>query len=81
MLKKLCPYHKGPMKHTLEECTILRRCFSRQDPPKGDTEKKAAGGKDDDEQKDDGFPKVQNCFMIFGVPLMRLTTRQRKCEH
>jgi hypothetical protein len=32
------------MKHNLEECTILRRYFSRQGPPKGDTEKKEEGG-------------------------------------
>jgi len=24
MLKKPCPYHNGPTKHALEECTILR---------------------------------------------------------
>jgi len=24
MLKKPCPYHRGPTKHTLEECTVLR---------------------------------------------------------
>ena len=23
MLKKPCPYHRGPTKHTLKECTIL----------------------------------------------------------
>jgi len=23
MLKKPCPYHQGPVKHTLEECTML----------------------------------------------------------
>ena len=25
MLKKPCPYHRGPTKHTQEECTVLRR--------------------------------------------------------
>ena len=25
MLKKPCPYHRGPTKHTLEECTVLRQ--------------------------------------------------------
>jgi hypothetical protein len=28
MLKKPCPYHKGPTKHTLEECTMMQRYFS-----------------------------------------------------
>jgi hypothetical protein len=25
MLKESCPYHQGPVKHTLEECVMLRR--------------------------------------------------------
>jgi hypothetical protein len=73
MLKKLCPYYKGPTKHTLEECTILRRYFSRQGPPKGDAEKKPGEGKDDDEQKDGDFREVRNCFMIFGGSSAYLT--------
>jgi len=28
MLKKPCPYHKGPTKHTLKECTVLRRYYT-----------------------------------------------------
>jgi len=28
MLKKPCPYHRGPTKHTLEECTVLRRYYT-----------------------------------------------------
>jgi hypothetical protein len=27
MLKESCPYHQGPVKHTLEECIMLRRYF------------------------------------------------------
>ena len=41
MLKKLCPYHRGPTKHTLEECTVLRRYYTdviakegAEEPPK-----------------------------------------------
>jgi hypothetical protein len=29
MLKELCPYHQGPVKHTLEECVMLRRYFHK----------------------------------------------------
>ena len=29
MLKKPCPYHQGPVKHTLEECTMLRRYYAK----------------------------------------------------
>jgi hypothetical protein len=32
MLKESCPYHRGPVKHTLEECDMLRRYFIRRDP-------------------------------------------------
>jgi hypothetical protein len=33
MLKEPCPYHQGPVKHTLEECVMLRRHFHRAGPP------------------------------------------------
>jgi hypothetical protein len=33
MLKELCPYHQGPVKHTLEECVMLRRYFHKAWPP------------------------------------------------
>ena len=29
MLKKPCPYHKGKVNHTLEECDMLRKYFNR----------------------------------------------------
>jgi hypothetical protein len=29
MLKEPCPYHQGPVKHTLEECAMLRATFTR----------------------------------------------------
>jgi hypothetical protein len=49
MLKELCPYHQGPVKHTLEECVMLRRYFhkagSRQKTAraKATTRRRAAG--------------------------------------
>jgi hypothetical protein len=33
MLKEPCPYHQGPVKHTLEECVMLRRHFHKAGPP------------------------------------------------
>jgi hypothetical protein len=39
MLKESCPYHRGPVKHTLEECDMLRRYFNKAEPS-------AEGGKD-----------------------------------
>ena len=38
MLKESCPYHQGPVKHTLEECVMLWRYFHKAGPP-------AEGGK------------------------------------
>ena len=70
MLKKPCPYHQGPVKHALEDCSMLRHY--RDDAAK----QKSVGDRDDD--KDNGFPKVRNAFMIFGGPSACLTVRQRK---
>ena len=64
MLKKPCPYHQGPVKHTLEECTMLRRYYAKLGLPDDDARKKGTGDRDND--KDDGFPEVHNAFMIFG---------------
>jgi hypothetical protein len=33
MLKESCPYHQGPVKHTLEECVMLWRYFHKAGPP------------------------------------------------
>ena len=29
MLKKPCPYHKGPVNHTLEQCEMLKKYYNR----------------------------------------------------
>jgi hypothetical protein len=44
MLKESCPYHRGPVKHTLEECDMLRRYFIKAGPS-------AEGGKDQGDNK------------------------------
>jgi hypothetical protein len=64
MLKESCPYHKGPVKHTLKECDMLRRYFNKDGPS-------AEGGKDQGNNKKGGdkeeeFLEVHNCFMIYG---------------
>ena len=74
MLKKPCPYHQGPVKHALEECTMLRRYYAKLELPDDDAKRKGTGN------KDDGFPKVHNTFMIFGGPSACLTACQRKRE-
>ena len=36
MLKKPCPYHQGPVKHALEDCSMLRRYYARLGLPDDD---------------------------------------------
>jgi hypothetical protein len=78
MLKESCPYHQGPVKHTLEECAMLRRHFHKAEPP-------AEGGRarDDDKKEDHKageFPEVHDCFMIYGGQVANASTRHRKQE-
>jgi hypothetical protein len=78
MLKEPCPYHQGPVKHTLEECAMLRRHFHKAEPPAG-------GGKAlDDARKEDPkageFPEVRDCFMIYGGQVANASARHRKQE-
>ena len=78
MLKKPCPYHQFPVKHALEECTMLWRYYAKLGLLDDDAKKKGVGDKDDN--KDYGFPEVHNAFMIFGGPSACLTVWQRKRE-
>jgi hypothetical protein len=78
MLKESCPYHRGPVKHTLEECDMLRRYFNKAGPS-------AKGGKDQGNNKKGGdkeeeFPKVHNCFMIYGGQVVNASARHHKQE-
>jgi hypothetical protein len=78
MLKESCPYHQGPVKHTLEECVMLQRYFHKAGPP-------AEGGKghDNNKKEDDKaeeFPEVYGCFMIYGGQVANASARHRKQE-
>jgi hypothetical protein len=78
MLKESCPYHQGPVKHTLEECVMLRCYFHKAGPL-------AEGGKGHDNDKKEGnkaeeFPEVHNCFMIYGGQVVSASARRRKQE-
>jgi hypothetical protein len=78
MLKESCPYHQGPVKHTLEECVMLRRYFHKVGPP-------AEGGKGHDNDKKEGnkeeeFPEVHDRFMIYGGQVANASARPRKQE-
>jgi hypothetical protein len=78
MLKESCPYHQGPVKHTFEECVMLRRYFHKAGPP-------AEGGRAHDNDKKEGhkaeeFPEVHDCFMIYGGQVANASARHRKQE-
>jgi hypothetical protein len=77
MLKESCPYHQGPVKHTLEECIMLRRYFHKAGPP-------AEGGRAHDNDKEghkaEGFPEVRDYFMIYGGQVANASARHHKQE-
>jgi hypothetical protein len=78
MLKESCRYHRGPVKHTLEECDMLRHYFNKAGPS-------VEGGKDQGNNKKGGdkeeeFPEVHNCFMIYGGQVANASARHRKQE-
>jgi hypothetical protein len=77
MLKESCPYHWGPVKHTLEECDMLRRYFNEARPS-------VEGGKDQGNNKggnkEEEFPEIHNCFMIYGGQVANASARHRKHE-
>jgi hypothetical protein len=77
MLKESCPYHQGPVKHTLEECVMLRRYFHKAGPP---TEGgKNQGNKKEGDKKEE-FPEVHDCFMIYGGQVANALAQHRKQE-
>jgi hypothetical protein len=64
MLKESCPYHRGPIKHTLEECDMLRHYFNKAGPSAEDGKDQGNNKKGGD--KEEEFSEVHNCFMIYG---------------
>jgi hypothetical protein len=62
MLKKPCPYHRTPFNHTLEQYDMLKKYYSCV------TVKEDEAKKDDGDGGVDGFPTVENVFLIFGGP-------------
>jgi hypothetical protein len=78
MLKEPCPYHQGPVKHTIEECVMLRRHFDKAEPP---TEGGRAHNNDKKEDhKAEEFPEVHDCFMIYGGQVVNASARHHKQE-
>jgi hypothetical protein len=60
MPKKPCPYHKTPVNHTLEQCDLLKRYYSRVAVKDGEAKKDGGDGDAND------FPAVENVLLIFG---------------
>jgi hypothetical protein len=60
MLKKPCPYHKTMVNHTLEQCDMLKKYYSRATMKEGEAKKDGGDGDTGD------FPAVENVFLIFG---------------
>jgi hypothetical protein len=74
MLKKPCLYHKTLVNHTLEQCDMLKKYYSRAAAKDG--EAKRDGGDGDA----GGFPAVENVFLIFWGPTVDMSNSQRKRE-
>jgi hypothetical protein len=67
MLKKPCPYHKTLVNHTLEQCDMLKKYYSRAAAKDGEAKK------DEDDGDTSGFPAVENIFLIFGGPTVDMS--------
>jgi hypothetical protein len=67
MLKTLCPYHKTPVNHTLEQWDMLKKYYSCA------TAKGGEAKKDGGDWGVGGFPVVENVFLIFGGPTMDMS--------
>jgi hypothetical protein len=74
MLKKPCPYHKTPINHTLEQCDMLKKYYSRAAAKDGEAKKDGGYG------DAGGFPTVENVFLIFGGLTVDMSNSQRKRE-
>jgi hypothetical protein len=74
MLKKSCPSHKTPVNHNLEQCDVLKKCYSHATAKDGEAKKDGGDG------DTGGFPAVENVFLIFGGPTVDMSNSQRKQE-
>jgi hypothetical protein len=74
MLKKPCPYCKTPVNHTLQQCDMLNKYYSRAAARDGEAKKDGGDG------DAGGFPVVENVFPIFGRPTVDMSNNQCKLE-
>jgi hypothetical protein len=66
-LKKSCPYHKTSVNHTLEQCDMLKKNYSRTTTKDGEAKKDGSDGDASD------FLAVENVFLIFGGPTVDMS--------
>jgi hypothetical protein len=72
IVKMPCHNHSYLVKHTLEECDLIKRYFS------GDYKMVGTGapfGPANNEEKEDAYPNPRGCLMIFG----RLMAYESRC--
>jgi hypothetical protein len=74
MLKNPCPYHKTSVNHTLEQCDMLKKYYSRAAAKEGEAKKDGGDG------DAGGFLAVENVFLIIGGPTVDMSNSQRKRE-
>ena len=65
LLKGPCPNHAFPIKHLYKDCSLMR-WFLFGGSNKGEHGKDPTPTADDADEKDDGFPTLDGCLMIFG---------------
>ena len=65
LLEGPCPNHAFPVKHLYKDCALMKRFLSGVSN-KGEHGKDPDPTTDDAEGKDDGFPTLDGCLMIFG---------------
>jgi hypothetical protein len=68
----LCPYDKTPVNHTLEQCDILKKYYSRAAAKDGEAKKDGGDG------DAGGFPAMENVFFILGGATVDMSNSQRK---
>jgi hypothetical protein len=65
IVKLPCRNHGYPIKHTLEECDLIKRYFKGDNKSTGTD---ASSGSISNEEKGDAYPDPKGCHMIFGGP-------------
>ena len=82
MLEGLCPNHAFPIKHLLKDCGLMRK-FLAGSTNKGEHRKEPAPTAYNAKEKDDDFPMLNSCLMIFGGSVVYDSKRRQKvarCE-